>query len=62
MSYDLLVQMAYCPIVKEQFINSCPKNLAIHLRERAPETLARIAKIANQYLEAHGKHFVESCQ
>ena len=30
--------------------------MAIHLRERAPETLAKIAKIADQYLEAHGKH------
>ena len=43
-------------IVKEQFIDSCPKELAIHLRERAPETLVQIAKIADQYLEAHGKH------
>ena len=43
-------------IVKEQFIGSCPKELAIHLRERAPETLVQIAKIADQYLEAHGKH------
>ena len=43
-------------IVKGQFIDSCPKDLAIHLRERAPETLAKIAKIADQYLEAHGKH------
>ncbi|CAH3186772.1 unnamed protein product, partial [Porites lobata] len=47
-------------IVKEQFIDSCPKELAIHLRERAPETLAQIAKIANQYLEAHGKHLFSS--
>ena len=44
-------------IVKEQFIDSCPKELAIHLRERAPETLVQIAKIADQYLEARGKHF-----
>ena len=43
-------------IVKEQFIDSCPKELAIHLRERAPESLVQIAKIADQYLEAHGKH------
>ena len=42
-------------IVKEQFIDSCPKDLAIHLQERAPETLAKIAKIADQYFEAHGK-------
>ena len=46
--------------MKEQFIDSCPKNLAIHLRERAPETLAKIAKIADQYLEAHGKHLFSS--
>ena len=43
-------------IVKEQFINSCPKELAVHLRERAPENLDQIAKIADQYLEAHGKY------
>ena len=43
-------------IIKEQFIDSCPKELAIHLRERAPETLVQIAKIADQYLEAHRKH------
>ena len=42
--------------MKEQFIDSCPKDLAIHLHERAPETLAKIAKIADQYLEGHGKH------
>ena len=43
-------------IVKEQFIDSCPKDLAIHLRERAPETLGKIVEITDQYLEAHGKH------
>ena len=37
-------------IVKEQFIDSCPKELAIHLRERAPETLVQVAKIADQNL------------
>ena len=42
--------------MKEQFIDSCPKELAIHLRERALETLVQIAKTADQYLEAHGKH------
>ena len=47
-------------IVEEQFIDSCPKELAIHLRERAPETLKQIAKIADQYLEAHGKHLFSS--
>ena len=47
-------------IVREQFIDSCPKDLAIHLRERAPETLEQFAKIADQYLEAHGKHLFSS--
>ena len=47
-------------IVKEQFIDSCPNELAIHLRERAPETLVLIAKIADQYLEAHRKHLFSS--
>ena len=28
--------------------------------ERAPETLAQIAKFADQYLEAHGKHLFSS--
>ena len=42
--------------MKEQFIDSCPKDLAIHLREKAPETLGKIAKIADQYLEAYGKY------
>lgn len=32
--------------VKEQFINSCPMELAVHLHERAPKTLEEIAKIA----------------
>ena len=43
--------------MKEQSLDSCPKDLAIHLRERAPETVSKIAKIADHYLEAHGKHF-----
>ena len=51
-SFDGLKNM----IVKEQFINSCPKELTVHLRERAHETLEEMAKIADHYLEAHGKH------
>jgi len=33
-------------IVNEQFISSCPKELAVHLRERAPENFEEMAKIA----------------
>ena len=46
--------------MKEQFSDSCPEDLAIHLQERPPETLPKIAKIANQYLEAHSKHLFSS--
>ena len=49
-------------IVKEQFISFCPKELAVHLPERAPETLEEIAKIADQYLEAHGKQLFSPAQ
>ena len=47
-------------IVKEQFINSCPKELTVHLPERAPKTLEEMAKIADQYLDAHRKHVLSS--
>ena len=43
-------------IVKEQFTNFRPKELAVYLRKRAPETLHKMAKIADHYLEAHGRH------
>ena len=38
--------------VREQFINSCPENLSIHLRERAPEN---VEEVAEQFLIAHEK-------
>jgi len=47
-------------IVKEQFVDSCPKELAIYLHERAPEMLVQIAKIVDPYLEAHRKHLFSS--
>ena len=41
--------------VRDQFINSCFEDLSIHLRERAPENLEGVAKIAEQFLIAHGR-------
>ena len=41
--------------LKELKNNSCPKELVVHLLERAPETLEEMAKIVYQYLVAHGK-------
>jgi len=45
--------------VKEQFINSCPKQLSIFLKERATADLQEIAKAAEQYLNAHQSQLSE---
>ena len=46
---------ALCELfVKEQLINACPEELAVYLRERDPENLVIAAKIAEQFLIAHG--------
>ena len=39
--------------VKEQYINSCPTDLAVFLKERAPADLATLGDLAQQYLDAH---------
>ena len=39
--------------MRERFINSCPEDLSIHLRERAPEDLEEVAKIAEKFFIAH---------
>ena len=45
-------------MIYEQFINSCPKELAIHLKERKPKTVEEMAEWAEQYLFAHGRSFL----
>lgn len=42
-------------IIKERYINSCPKDVAIHIRERCPESLEEIIKMSETYLIAHNK-------
>ena len=37
-------------IIYEQFINSCPKELSIYLKERKPKTVEEMGKWAEQYL------------
>ena len=41
--------------VREQFTNAVPRDLAVHLRERAPGSLGELAEIANHFLVAHGQ-------
>ena len=40
-------------LVKEQFLNSCPKNLAVYLKEQAPKTLDDLSVVADHFLQAH---------
>ena len=42
-------------MVREQFTNSCPKDMSVFLKERSPNNLEKLAKLAEQYLKAHGK-------
>ena len=42
-------------MVKEQFINCCPVDLSVHLRERAPTTLDDLAKYAEHFVIAHNR-------
>ena len=42
-------------MVKEQFTNSCSKDVSVFLKERRPENLEELAKLAEQYLTAHNK-------
>ena len=42
-------------INKEQFISRCPQDLAIYLKEVAPQDHDEMTKNAQQYLSAHGK-------
>ena len=41
--------------MREQFTNSCPKDVSMFLKERSPKDLEEWAKLAEKYLNAHGK-------
>ena len=40
-------------VIKEQYLETCSVQLAVFLRERKPTYLEQLAKLAEQYLEAH---------
>ena len=40
--------------LREQFMSSCAKSLAIFLKGRHPQTVADMANLADQFIEAHG--------
>ena len=42
-------------MVREQFTNTCPKDVPVLFKERSPKDLKELAKLAEQYLNAHVK-------
>ncbi|MGW8288995.1 MAG: hypothetical protein ACWGNP_01865, partial [Candidatus Bathyarchaeia archaeon] len=40
-------------IIQEQYLNICPKDLALFLRERTPTSITEVGTLAERYLEAH---------
>ena len=49
-------------LVREQFISSCPDDLAVHLRERNLPNLKELTEVAEQFLVAHEKAFSSSAK
>ncbi|KAJ8038245.1 hypothetical protein HOLleu_15611 [Holothuria leucospilota] len=41
-------------VIREQFTNSCSKELSVYLKERQPKSMAEMAKLADSFVEAHG--------
>ena len=41
--------------MEEQFTNSSSKDVSVFLKERSPKDLEELAKLVEQYLNAHGK-------
>jgi len=48
-----------CLMVRERYLATCSKSLELFLRERAVVDLDEIAKLAEQYEDAHGSKFVQ---
>ena len=42
-------------MMREHFTNSCPKDVSVFVKERSPKDLEELTKLAEQYLNAHGK-------
>ena len=55
---DEMVEVVKEMSVKEQFINSCPRDVAAHLRESVSTDLKELATTAECYLIAYNKLFL----
>ena len=45
-------------IVQEQYLSTCPKEMAMHLKEGKPKTLTELGDVAENYIEAHATDIV----
>jgi len=45
-------------IVQEQYLSTCPKKMAMHLKERKPKTFTELGDVAKNYVEAHATDIV----
>ena len=45
-------------IVQEQYLSTCPKEMAMHLKERKPHTIKDLGEVAENYIEAHSTDIV----
>jgi len=45
-------------IVQEQYLSTCPKGMAMHLKEGKPKTLTELGDVAENYIEAHATNIV----
>ena len=48
-SYEALKDL----MIREKYIESCPKELAVFLRERALVSLVDVAQLADKHISAH---------
>ena len=45
-------------IVQEQYLSTCPKEMAMHMKEGKPKTLTELGDVAENYVEAHATDIV----
>ena len=45
-------------IVQEQYLNTCPKEMAMHVKEGKPKTLTELGNVAKNYVEAHATDII----
>ena len=55
--YDGLVDL----LVREQFLQCCPKEMATVLKEHSIKNLGELASLAEKYIEARGNNSFTNC-